>query len=170
VDAEDYPLLSRHNWHLLPSNNHLYAYAPIHVGRGIRKMISMTHMIMGSFYHVDHADQDTINNQKYNLRGATWQQNQWNKGKTSTTRGRKPTSKYKGVSYCPLREVPRWRVQIKHVPEGAPPRQGKYIVVGYFFNEDDAGRAYNKKIVELRGKWAWQNPVPEISNVQEPCK
>jgi hypothetical protein len=27
--------------------------------------------------------------------------------------------------------------------------------------QDEAARAYNKKIVELRGEWAWVNPVSE---------
>lgn len=171
VDDEDFPLLNRHDWHLLPSNDRLYAYAPIHIGKGERKMMPMTHMILGSCYHVDHADNNSLNNQKYNLRPASWQQNQWNKGKPKSGRHGKPTSQYKGVSYRPLKGKDRWLAILKHVEEGKHKSTGKIIRIGYFDSEIEAAKAYNAKVRELRGDWAWINPIPEInydrSNVEE---
>lgn len=163
LDDEDFPVINRHDWHLLPSNDRLYAYAPIHMGKGERKMMPMTHMLMGSCYHVDHKDNNSLNNQKYNLRPATWQQNQWNKGKPKAGPKGKCTSKYKGVSYRPLAGRDRWFAAIKHVELDAHKSTGKMIRIGYFWDEDEAARAYNSKVRELRGEWAWQNPVPEIN-------
>jgi len=164
-DDEDYPLLSRFIWYMgseLKSGGYpcCFSYGP----RNTRKQIFRHQLVMPSAVHIDHIDRNKMNNQKVNLRAASWQENGWNKGKNKTTRGRPSTSKYKGVSYRPLKGAPRWLVYFKHVERGAHKSTGKMIRLGYFFDEDEAARAYNKKIKELRGEWAWLNPVPDVND------
>jgi len=76
-------------------------------------------------------------------------------------------SKYKGVLYAPMKGRDRWQALIKYVEEGAHKSTGKMIRLGYFWNEDDAARAYNAKIKELRGEFAWLNPVPEYRDTEK---
>lgn len=155
VDDEDYPLLSRHHWNLLPTSSGIYAYTSLHMDNSVRKMTSLSQIIMGSGFHIDHIDRNTLNYQKSNLRPATYQENGWNKGKNKSGSNGKPcTSKYKGV----MRIKGEWIVRIKLTKKGVRP--AKYLNGGPFKTEEDAARFYNKHIVILRGEWAWVNPLP----------
>ncbi len=87
----------------------------------------------------DHIDGDSLNNQSSNLRQATPSQNAANKVKC---RG---TSKYLGVS----RKRGKWKVQVN--------KGGITYHVGMFEDEDDAGRAADKKRLELHGEFAQLN-------------
>lgn len=160
-DDEDYPLLSRFSWFTAadPEKRKPYPCCNIVGQKDKHKRVGMHQLVMGGAYGSDHIDNNGFNNQKENLRDATYQQNGWNKVKSKTIRGKPPTSKYKGVSYAPLRGIPRWVVLIKHVEEGKHKSTGKVLRLGYFWNEDEAARAYNAKVRELRGEWAWFNPV-----------
>ncbi len=163
-DDEDYPVLSRFIWYIgseLKSGG--YPCCFVYGQKNTRKQLFMHQLLVPSATNVDHIDHDKMNNQKSNLRPATWQENGWNKGKNKTHRGKPSTSKYKGVVYRPLQGKDRWAVLIKHVERGQPKETGKMLRVGYFFDEDEAARAYNKKILELRGEWAWLNPVPDVN-------
>lgn len=161
VDDEDYPLLSRHRWYLLASTTgRLYAYTSLCEGDNKRRMMQMTHMIMGNSAYIDHIDNNSMNNQKTNLRVATHQQNGWNKGKPKRNANGECTSKYKGVSYRPIGGKDRWFAHFKYVAPGAHKSTGKIIKVGYFWDEDEAASAYNREIVKYRGERAWLNPVP----------
>jgi hypothetical protein len=160
-DDEDYPLLSRFSWFMAKTAEHgePYAFTNIMAKNGKHKRVPMQQLVMGGASGVDHKDHNTSDNRKENLRDATYQQNGWNKGKARRCRHGEPTSKYKGVSYSPFRGRDRWFVSLKYVKEGAHKSTGKVIRVGYFWDEDDAARAYNAKVKELRGEWAWINPV-----------
>ena len=153
VDDGDYDLLSRHRWYLLKSNERLYAYASFYVGNNKDKQIQMTHMIMGNHFRIDHIDNNSLNNQKYNLRPATHGQNEWNKGKQKTSNGKPCTSKYKGVHYD--KQCGKYRATIK--------RNGIFYMLGNFINEEDAALAYNAKVIELSGEFAWVNTITPIS-------
>lgn len=170
VDDEDYPVMSRHPWHFTTNGegNRSYAVTRLNTAQSkSMKTVFMHNMILGFCFNVDHADNNPKNNTKDNLRPATWQENQWNKGKQKTKNGLPCSSKYKGVMYRPLKGRDRWLAQIKHVEHGEPKHTGKMIKLGYFYDEDDAARTYNAKVLELRGEWAWVNPVP---NLQSPNK
>lgn len=164
-DDEDFPLLSRFTWYMIgcADDDKKYPSCYMHGKGKFKKWIPMHQMVMAGTLNVDHEDRNKFNNQKINLREATYQQNGWNAGKAATAHGRPCTSKYKGVQYAPLRGIPRWIAQFKYVAPGAHKSTGKMIRLGYFWNEDDAARAYNKRVKELRGEWAWLNPVPEIA-------
>lgn len=166
VDTEDYPLLSRHSWYVIGyANNHPYATTKMKTDKtDIKRCLFMHHLVLGTTALTDHKDRNTLNNQKHNLRPTTTQKNNWNAGKLSDSKSRKATSKYKGVSYRPIRGLERWLALIKHVEEGKHKSTGKYIYIGYFWNEIEAAKAYNKKVTELRGEYAWVNPIPEDIN------
>lgn len=166
VDADDYPLLSRHMWFIRSDHGSSYPAATIITVGKHRKIIAMHNLIYPSNV-VDHINGNKWDNRKSNLRPATHQMNGWNKGKPIGTGKKKYTSKYKGVRYAPLNGAPRWETLIRHVERGQPKHTGKTIRLGYFDNEDDAARAYNAKVKELRGEWAWLNPVPEICEYQD---
>lgn len=78
--------------------------------------------------------------------------------------GKRPcTSQYKGVrKVVGVRKGTRWLAYIKHVELGQPKQTGKMIYISYFNDEIEAAKAYNIKAKELRGEWAWENPIPEI--------
>lgn len=155
VDSEDYPVLSRHSWYIIGhSNGMLYATTKMKTDMtGIKRCLFMHHLILGSSAITDHEDRNTLNNQKHNLRPATRCENEWNKAKQKTARGKPCTSQYKGVSFD--HRVGKYKAQIK--------RNGVHYDLGYHANEVDAARAYNAKVIELSGKFAWVNPLPDIN-------
>jgi hypothetical protein len=160
VDDEDYPLLSRHTWYIRSTTypNKPYPSTNLPLKNGKLRLLPMHYFIMGTG-NVDHWNQDTLDNQKHNLRPSTHQENGWNTRKLVRT-GNPCSSQFKGVSYSPYKGRDRWIVLIKHVERGQHKSTGKVIRVGYFWDEIEAAKAYNKKIVELRGEWAWLNPIP----------
>ncbi len=164
VDDDSYTLLNRHTWYIMFSgvDRNPYAFTEVYSKTQGKRMVYMHQIVLGAFCQTDHIDLNTLNNQFLNLREATYQENGWNKGK-QTSRKKQCTSIYKGVSYCPLRGKPRWKVQLRHVEHGQHKSTGKYVCVGYFYDEVEAAKAYNKRIVQLRGDLAWLNPIPEIN-------
>jgi hypothetical protein len=142
IDAEDAKMISQNCWHAAPSRGCFYAY------RGEfsdNKSIAMHRQIMnasaGEF--VDHANEDTLDNRKSNLRICTNSQNMANSSK-NRSKGRFP---YKGVSLN---------------------RQGKYVArirggrdrnihLGVFVEMEDAARAYDRAAKERYGVFAVLN-------------
>lgn len=166
VDDEDYPVVSRFHWNILFSGERPYAFAKLYCENFKGKTLLMHHLVMGNSNKHDHIDNNSLNNQKLNLRPATWQQNGWNKGKPNF-KNRKSTSKFKGVVYRPLHGKDRWQAFFKHVEPGKHKSTGKVIYIGFFDSEIEAAKAYNREIVKYRGEWAWQNPIPSESIINQ---
>ena len=103
---------------------------------------------------IDHIDNNPLNNQRANLRLATNAQNAMNSRKRKM-HGRKPSSIYKGVSW--YKQGKKWRACIMF--------NGKNIHLGYFKREEDAGLVYNKKAIQLFGKYALLNNIGGNQNV-----
>ena len=152
VDDEDYQVLSYHKWHFTGHDNRPYVCTKLNNCEGNTRNIYMHNFLVSIAVNVDHKDGNTLNNQKDNLRVSTKEENEWNKPKQKTSKGKPCTSQYKGVSLC----NGRWRAQIK--------RNGVHYPLGEFANEEDAARAYNKKCAELSGDFVWLNPLPELTN------
>ncbi len=157
VDDEDYSLLSRFPWYRGGMGAHPMTF--IYGKRDTSQTVYMHQLIMGGMVGADHIDLNVCNMQKSNLRAATMQENGWNKGKPNF-KNKVATSRFKGVSYSPFKGRDRWVVLIKHVPPGEKKQNGQTLRCGYFFYEIEAAIAYNKKVVELRGEFAWVNPIP----------
>ena len=92
---------------------------------------------------VDHIDGDGLNNQRSNLRVCSNAENQRNRGKPKTRA--RIASRFKGVSW----HNGKWRAKIV--------LGGKQRHLGYFAEERDAARAYDKAAEEHHGEFAWTN-------------
>lgn len=154
VDNEDYPIVSRYSRRKVSQKG--YAATTIIFADLTERTLYMHQLILATNRQVDHKNGNHLDNRKDNLRQATYQQNGWNKGKY-VRKDRPCTSKYKGVSYRPLRGKPRWLAMLKHVEQGKDKSTGKMVYIGYYATEREAALAYDKKVLELRGKWAWTN-------------
>lgn len=145
VDDEDYPLLSRHTWHLGGANRNI----PFTQVRG-RKLkawqsLYLTQIILASSAPHIHKNGNVFDFTKENLILHSKQQIS-----ISYPKRKQPTSsKYKGVFMDRKRQ--KWRVRIT--------KDKKPYDIGLFDDELDAALAYNKKAIELFGDDAWLNPV-----------
>jgi len=139
IDNEDYDFLMNWTWH------YTKAGASTKIGHyKYRHTLLMHRLIMNAndIEQVDHVDNNRLNNQKYNLRKCTLQQNQFNKPKRENV-----SSIFKGVSYC--KQTGKWRAVIEH--------NSKTIHLGRFINEIEAAIAYDEKAKELFGEFAYIN-------------
>jgi len=149
VDDCDYEYLNQWKWYAHRCGNIFYAV------RGSRKdeckkpkLIRMHRVIvqrMGmEFQEVDHIDMNGLNNQRFNLRVATHQENAFNQNKYKNN-----TSGHKGVDW--YKPYQKWRTRIMV--------NGKNIHLGYFDDIDDAARAYNKAAMQHFGEFARLNII-----------
>ena len=91
---------------------------------------------------VDHKDRHSLNNHLSNLRWCTRKENDQNRSKRKNT-----SSVYKGVHFDKSNN--KWRVYIKHND------QRKNL--GYYVDESEAGRAYDRKASEIFREFAVLN-------------
>lgn len=139
VDDEDFERLNQHKWYF----NQGYA---VHcVGkRPNYKQILMHREIMKPLpgFQIDHINHKKLDNRRINLRICNNSENSRNRAHLQ-----KSSSKYKGVTWH--KKDKRWIAQIKIC--------GKQKRIGAFKDEAKAARAYNKKAIELFGKFARLN-------------
>ena len=96
VDDEDYEILSHYKWYptINPKNNTTYVAVIInHKITQMHRYIMQLHDYDIKDKDIDHEDQNGLNNQKYNLRPCSKNNNQHNRKKNKNG----TTSKYKGV-------------------------------------------------------------------------
>lgn len=138
VDGEDYERLNQHKWYARKTPYTYYAIR--HKGQGI---IYMHREILNAPAHLEtnHRNHNGLDNRKTNLRVCTRAQN------TQNARPREVTSKFKGIGWYKSRS--KWRAKIFC--------NGKHYHIGYFFDEDIAAKAYDKKAKELFGEFAITN-------------
>lgn len=133
VDDEDFEYLSQWKWHLTKNG---YAQRSKNMGKINGKVKIKTYkmhkQIMGenlNFPNIDHKDGNKLNNQRSNLRLATFSQNSVNKKPQDNC-----LSAFKGASL--VNRPKKWRARITV--------NGKTISLGYFYNEAEAAVAYDK--------------------------
>ncbi len=143
VDDEDFDYLNERQWNAYKNNNVWYAYA---LENYSHKQIYMHRVIMGNPLNqlVDHRDHDGLNNQRYNLRISTRQQNSHNSRAFCTN-----SSGYKGVSL--MKKENKWKAYVYH--------SNKQIYLGCFSSKEEAALAYNKTVKELFGEFACLNNI-----------
>jgi len=136
VDAADYQWLSRWRWHTTSGGY------PARAGKG--KQIFMHREIMqppeGKL--VDHQDGNKANNCRFNLRVCSHKENRGNMRKQMGT-----YSRFKGVSYDKRRD--KYFAQCDF--------GGGHRWLGFFDDEVEAARAYDRAAVEECGEFAWVN-------------
>lgn len=146
IDDSDEEKVSNYKWSVNLDNGNFYA------GSRINKKRIRLHRFLLSLENpeifVDHADGNTLNNKRSNLRVVTKSQNNCNRISM-----RKSLSKYKGVSFDKSRG--KWQSHIKDTATG------KHMFIGRFVNEIDAARAYNEKAIVIHGEYAKINIINE---------
>ena len=93
---------------------------------------------------VDHINHNTLDNRRKNLRLCTWAQNNQNR---RPSKRKNKLSKYKGVSFYKKSKLYRALIWCNK----------KQYFLGYFKDETDAAKAYDKKARELFGEFAYLN-------------
>ena len=143
VDDADYDWLNQWKWCACWSGWTWYAERTTGP-KGHRKHIKMHIVIMNVHkgQKVDHRDSNGLNNQRYNLRTSTDEENARNR---RPQRGK--TSKYKGVYWN--KQTRKWHVQIM--------TGQKNFYLGLYTNERIAALAYDIKAEELFGEFAYLN-------------
>lgn len=145
VDDEDFEKLNRFKWYARKGRNTFYAERNIG-GRKQHRVIRRHRQILNvnNSQDVDHRDSDGLNNQRFNLRNCTNQQNCMNARPQSGC-----LSKFKGVYFH--KQINRWRAVLTF--------NGKVNSCGCYATEEEAACAYNKKAVELFGSFARPNII-----------
>jgi len=147
VDDGDYAYLMQWKWYAHWDTNTFYAVrkSPKTGPGDSRQLIRMHREILkaGKGQMVDHMDGNGLDNRRQNIRFCSHSQNNYNYANYPHS------SKYKGVSWKTARG--KWYAGIRH--------EGKHIFIGLYVNEDEAGRAYDKKAKELFGEFARLNNV-----------
>ncbi len=135
VDAADYEWLSQWTWHQCGG------YA---VRLEKRRLIFMHREITQAPRGrvVDHKNRNKLDNTRDNLNVCTQQENLRNRSKRRGT-----ASRFRGVSYN--KSCAKWFARIG--------LDGRTIHLGYFTDEVEAARAYDRKAVELFGESARLN-------------
>ncbi len=149
VDAADFDRLNKYKWHIIKTSRAIYASRSIN-RKSFRKAIRMHRAITNApkGLVVDHINHNGLDNRKSKLRLCTPKQNARN------MRPRKGcSSKYKGVSYHKVKKL--FQAYIRH--------NSKIIHLGYFKNEIDAAKAYDKAAKKFFGEFAYLN-FPDQAN------
>lgn len=148
IDDEDYEKVSRHKWCALKGRFTYYACRSSKKDESIKRVTVLLHrFIVGVTereVQVDHENGIGTDCQKINLRVCTNQQNQFNKNNKSNS-----FSKHKGVDY--MKKQSKWRARIVF--------NKKEIHIGLYDTEIEASNAYDKKAIELFGKFARLNNI-----------
>jgi hypothetical protein len=150
VDDADFEWLNQWKWCPLKKGRNVYANRNSQE-EGKKRKVRMHRLILGAEpgQIVDHADGNSLNNQRWNLRFCTKSQNNSNIDKPKHGK----TSQYKGVYWVPKRKRFFAAIKINH----------NRIRLGYFQDERDAALAYNAAAVQYFGEFARinrLNPVP----------
>lgn len=132
VDNEDFDRVKDINWHFTKQG-----YASSYTVGLMHRFI----MNAPDNLDIDHIYHDKLDNRKSQLRLAKHCQNM------SNSRHRKGTSKYKGVNWDITKNKWVSGIMLNY----------KRIHIGYFTDEEEAAKAYDKKALELFGEFAYLN-------------
>jgi len=144
VDDADFAELNQHKWYAYENGRTFYAGRSLTTGINKQTMLPMHRAILALQQGelCDHIDHNGLNNQRHNIRAASYTQNN-----TNTRSHTGSTSNHLGVSWNASRK--KWIAQIQKK------RQGKYI--GAFDDEMRAALAYDIEALCAHGLFASLN-------------
>jgi hypothetical protein len=153
VDDEDYEWLNRWSWYAKGKLPYVYATRQQRIAPGKQSTIRMHRVLLGlgaseSHVFVDHANKDTLDNRRSNLRRCTPSQNQ---GNTTIARG---NNRYRGVSFV-NRSGGYWVAQM-----GTPTT---HHTRAPFRSPEEAARVYDEMAKRHFGEFATLN-FPDEAN------
>jgi hypothetical protein len=174
VDQEDASLVGI-GWTAKPAgkapNIHYYAGKIYHIaGVKVEHMLHnivwerMMNSTLPRGFLIDHINGDKLDNRRSNLRLATRNENEANKGKRRGHKKKDGTddnsSQYKGVSKMKDGRKKCWRAIISTNQNN---NAGKTVQVnlGTYYDEKDAAKAYNKAAVDMYGEFASLNDLSD---------
>ena len=136
--AADDDIIQGHVWGITKNDNKYYVATKIKKADGKQTTKYLHSMIMGTHrwpkgFHTDHINGNTMDNRRENLRVCSHAENLENRGKTKSN-----TSGFKGV----YANGNNWMAQIKY--------KGKSKYLGTFKIKEEAARAYDAAVIELR--------------------
>lgn len=142
VDDDIFPKLNKFKWHFTNGYATTDRYLGKIKGKYKSAIIKMHRLVLNAPFDllVDHINGNKLDNRRENIRVCTKAQNEVNKPK----RKGNYKSQYKGVAYSENRRK-HWMTRVAG------------IFVGYFNDEIEAAKAYDKKVFELYGKYAKLN-------------
>lgn len=143
IDTEDIDKIKGYRFHLNRplSTSYMRVYN--------NKRQTLHYLITGSppkGKETDHRNRNPLDNRRQNLRPATRSQSNMNRAKSLNK-----SSIYKGVSWN--KNLCKWEAYIN--------LNKKRTNLGYFYNENDAGKVYNKAAKKLFGEYACLNIIKE---------
>jgi len=146
VDDTDYDWLNQWKWYAMKVCNTFYAVRNIRKSDGKQRKVLMHRVILGlkssDPHEADHRNGNGLCNKQNNLRIVTHAQNLHNQRPQKNC-----SSVYKGV--CWKKQYAKWRAQIK--------KNKQETFLGYFDNEIDAAKTYDKAAKLFFGKFAQTN-------------
>lgn len=140
VSSNDAEQLSNICWRTFSVGKKRYARASVN-GRRVLIHRFLVGLNDGDTKTVDHINGDSLDNRRENLRVCSPKENSWNRRVTNALSG------FHGV----VKQHKKYIVKFRNNEE--------LIYLGAFDSAVQAAHEYNKKIVELRGKFAVQNSV-----------
>jgi len=146
VDPDDYERLRKYKWQVSKRSNTYYAIRHKWLAEEKRHTtVSMHREIIDvpEGWFVDHINHNGLDNRKANVRPATPADN----ARNARYPRRNTSSKYRGLWYNKKKK--RWRAQIT--------LNNKKKQIGYFKNEIDAAKAYDKAAKKYFGDFAILN-------------
>jgi|SRR5579863_267474 len=146
IDATDYRWLMRWKWSAFYHTRRKVFYGCRDNRYLAKRRILLHRFILDAPQDmlVDHANGNTLDCRRKNLRLATHRQNQYNKPPQNNNR-----SGYKGVY---KRTFKTGAMFVAHISN-----KGKSMIIGKFHNPEDAARAYDVEASRLFGEFAWLN-------------
>jgi len=152
VSVDCYADLCQFTWHAVKKPSGTY-YAARTIRVGLKTSVEyMARRIMKApdGVEVDHRNGHSLDNRTWNLRFATTQQNQFNRGKN-----RNNTSGYKGVTW--EKSTGKYQAQIRV--------NGQTKHLGRFDDKIDAAHAYDQAALKYHGRFARVNfPVRPVTH------
>jgi len=153
VDPDDFERLNKYKWQASKGSDTFYAARSTWDKVNKKKRTIKMHREILNPPHplvVDHINHSGLDNRKANLRPATKSQNCINK---PIRKKKNAHSKYHGVTF--QKSNKKWQAQIR--------AKGRPRIIGYFENEIDAAREYDKAAQKFHGEFAVLN-FPKSTN------